>query len=153
VFPFCIRGISHLLNIYLLNHMIKTVSLIVIATGQSKNEDIMEWETRSIWVNQQPCNLHSFSGYSLTSLFLALFSRSLPNNHQSGGKQKLSLWFGSQHQPITLKGNKFHNSPPIRCVPRWIPLCLFAFINACLKLGLGLYPPILLYQWWECSTS
>lgn len=31
---------------------------------------------------------------------------SLPNNHQSGGKQKLSLWFSSQHQPIMLKGNK-----------------------------------------------
>jgi hypothetical protein len=28
---------------------------------------------------------------------------SLPNNHQSGGKQKSSLWFGSQNQPILLK--------------------------------------------------
>jgi hypothetical protein len=31
---------------------------------------------------------------------------SLPDNHQSGGKQKLNLWFGSQQQPIILKGNK-----------------------------------------------
>jgi hypothetical protein len=30
---------------------------------------------------------------------------SLPNNHQSARKQKLSLWFGSQQQPIILKGN------------------------------------------------
>ena len=30
---------------------------------------------------------------------------SFPINHQSG-KQKLSLWFGSQHQPIMLKVNK-----------------------------------------------
>jgi hypothetical protein len=28
---------------------------------------------------------------------------SLPNDNQSGGKQKLSLWFGSQHQAIMLK--------------------------------------------------
>jgi hypothetical protein len=31
---------------------------------------------------------------------------SLLNNHQSGGKQKLSLWFGSQNQPIMLKDIK-----------------------------------------------
>jgi hypothetical protein len=28
---------------------------------------------------------------------------SLPSNHQSGGKQKLHLWFGSQHQPIVVE--------------------------------------------------
>ena len=35
---------------------------------------------------------------------------SFPNNHQSGGKQKLSLWFGSQHQPIILKAIKVPQS-------------------------------------------
>lgn len=44
-----------------------------------------------------------------------------------------SLWFGSQHQPIILKDNKFHNSPtPIRCVASWKPPCLLACLYKCL---------------------
>ena len=59
-------------------------------------------------VNQQTRTLHQPPGYSQTNLCLALVSRllsnkpapgtSLPNNHQSGGKQKLTLWFGYLHQ-------------------------------------------------------
>ena len=36
---------------------------------------------------------------------------SLPNNHPSGGKQKLS-WL-----PVTVNYVKDHNGSPIRCVP------------------------------------
>jgi hypothetical protein len=39
---------------------------------------------------------------------------SLPSNHQPGGKQKLSLWFGSQYQAIMLKAT---TNPPIICLP------------------------------------
>jgi hypothetical protein len=38
-------------------------------------------------------------GYKLS------MSTSLPTNHQSGGKQKISLWLGSQKLPIIFKGN------------------------------------------------
>ena len=53
---------------------------------------------------------------------------SLPNNHQSGGKQKLSLWVGSQHQPIMLT---------VIMIPQSDVYPLLGSINACLKLGWG----------------
>lgn len=51
------------------------------------------------------------------------------------------LWFDSQHQPIILKGNKSHNSPPIRCVASWIPPFLFTCLHKCLpETGLRVSP-------------
>jgi hypothetical protein len=111
-------------------------------------------------VNQQTRTLHQPPGYSQTNLCLALVSRllsnksapgtSLPNNHQSGRKQKLSLWFGSQHQPIILKDNKIskqHPPPQSDVCQARVPLaCLLASINACLKLGSALYLSVLLHQ-------
>ena len=48
----------------------------------------------------------------------------LPNNHQCRGNQKLSLWFGSQQEPIILKDQ---SSTPISCLPGWKHPVLAAF--------------------------
>jgi hypothetical protein len=61
------------------------------------------------------------------------------NNHPSGGKQKLSLWIGSQYQLIILKAIVVHQLDV--CQARYP---LLASVNACLKLGSGFCLPVLL---------
>jgi hypothetical protein len=70
--------------------------------------------------------------------------KSLLNNHQSGGEEKLNLWFGLQQQPIIFKGNSSPQSDVCQA-PTALDY-LLAYINFCLKLGLGFHSPVLLHQ-------
>lgn len=61
--------------------------------------------------SERPDQLNGFSLHLREPTELKLTNKpapstSLPNNHQSRGKQKLSLWVGSQYQLVILKGNK-----------------------------------------------
>ena len=61
----------------------------------------------------------------------------LANNQPSGRKQKLSLWFGSQHQPTMLKPITAPQSDVYQA-----RYSLLASINVCLKLGSGFHLPV-----------
>lgn len=77
---------------------------------------------------------------------------SLCNNHQTGEKQKLSLWFDFQHQSIILKDKE--NSVMAPQSDLWQgTFLLLVSINTCLKLKWRLHPPVLLSQRQQCEPE
>jgi hypothetical protein len=71
-----------------------------------------------VYAPTKPASIyHQFSGYSpnksVSSGYRPVPASSLPNNHQSVGKQvKYIIWL-----PAPANNVKSHNIPPIRCVP------------------------------------